>query len=305
MQLVFRNGVSAFEIDQQGHLNVQFYAIKAAAGLTAFANLLGVTPSHARETHQGLRMKELHLRFLREQFSGAPLSIYAGVLDIGENTLRIYEEFQNTHTGEPAATFTKTVELVDMRTQRPLPLPQSVKDKAAEFICEQPAHGRPRGVQLKTPRPAPTIEEAERLGMQLIYQDVARANGCDAYGHVTYDRYIDNVYTASSNFRALTGTQEAKAKTETRGGGAVMEYHWAFHTQPRVGDIIVDYAGLSQIEDKTNNMVHWFFNLETGEPAALGEYLVLNFDMETRRPLAFPPERRAAMEKNLIPGLSV
>jgi acyl-CoA thioester hydrolase len=189
MKLLHRSVVKADEIDALGHLNVRYYLSRAQAAnaaLLAELGLEGQTP--------GARLIQIdtYTRYHREQFVGTELKVRGGVLEVGEGTIRVYLELDNDAKGEVAATFILVSALIDPATRAPLPLPASVLAAAAGAMTELPEHGRPRTVDLRTPRLDVTFDEvAERLGEEIAdpmsrrMERTIEAESCDEHGFLS------------------------------------------------------------------------------------------------------------------------
>ena len=131
---VARSSVQTWECDQMGHMNVQFYVEKAGQGLAALSLALGLGPRYARNEGARLFVRDHHVRFLREQRPGAPFFLRAGVLEVRDFGLRVYEEMVSTVSGEPAASFIAEVELLDEETREVKPLPAKAKEAAKKLV---------------------------------------------------------------------------------------------------------------------------------------------------------------------------
>src|SRR5690606_3229214 len=140
---VYRNSVQAWEIDQMGHMNVQFYVDKSVSALAVFSHHLGLGPDFTRREGVRLVAREHHIRFLREQLPGAPLRVVSGVLAAAPDRLRIYQEMTNAASGEVAATFVIEAELLDIQSREARPLPSPALAAAEGLLMDLPAHGAP------------------------------------------------------------------------------------------------------------------------------------------------------------------
>ncbi len=299
---VARSSVQTWECDQMGHMNVQFYLDKADQGLTALALAFGVGPSAAREMGASLCAREHHVRFLREQRPGAPFYLRAGIVDVGEGGLTIYQEMVETVSDTPAATFRIDAAWVDIASRAPKPLPAALRAPAAERI-EVPAHGRPRGLELSPPRPAPELAAADQSGMLRTWQGVVSRDQCDAAGFLTARHFMGIVSDSIPNLLAMTDGRD-RSKTPNV-GGAALEYRFVYRGHPRVGDALTLRSGLKQVGSKAYTWCHWLFDLETGAAVATAEAVAIALDLEARRAIPIPEEMRANLEARVIPGLGV
>ena len=300
---VVRSSVQTWQADQMGHMNVQFYLDHATQGLAALGVHLGLGPRFAAGEQARLAARDHHVRFLREQRPGAPFTIRAGVLDVTDFGLRVYEEMWNTVSGEVAATFAADVELVDEDSREVKPLPAKAKAAAKNLIVDLPAHGAPRGLALYEPRPAPTLAEAEKMGLVFTWQGEVQAAQCDAQGFLSARHFMGIVSDGIPNLLGLVrGDDRSK---NSRVGGAALEYRFHYHRYPRAGDVVTLRSGLKEVSPKTYIWGHWLFDLETGKCVATAEAVAIALDLETRKAIPIPDEMRAQLEAHVVPGLGV
>lgn len=300
---VARSSVQTWECDQMGHMNVQFYMEKADHGLAALAVALGLGPRVARNEGARLQVSDHHVRYLREQRPGAPFFLRAGVLEVRDFGLTVYEEMVSTASGEPAATFIMEVQWVDDETREVKPFPARAKTAARELIIERPAHGSPRGLEIYDPRPTPKLSEADGLGMVRTWQGQVLPSQCDAQGFLAVRHFVGIVSDGIPNLLAQTsGTDRSKTPTI---GGAALEYRFIYRRYPRVGDVLTLRSGLKQVGPKTYIWCHWLFDLETGESVATAEAIAIALDLTTRKAIPIPDDMRITLEALVIPGLGV
>ncbi len=209
---VARSSVQTWQSDQMGHMNVQFYMEQATQGLAALGVHLGLGPRFSAAEGARLAARTHHVRFLREQRPGAPFTIRAGVLDVRDFGLTVYEEMTNTVSGEVAATFTGEVELLDEDSREIKPLPARARTAAKALLMELPAHGAPRGLQIQPPRPAPTLKEAEALGLVYTWMGEIQPGQCDAQGFLHTRHFMGIVSDSIPNLLGqMRGDDRSKA----------------------------------------------------------------------------------------------
>lgn len=299
---VYRNSVQAWEIDQMGHMNVQFYVDKSASALAVFSHHLGLGPDFTRREGARLVAREHHIRFLREQHPGAPLRIVSGVLATAPDRLRIYQEMTNAANGEVAATFTIEAELLDIHSRAPRPLPSTVLAAAEGLRMELPDHGAPRGLELQPPRPSPMLAEADALGMLATYHGMVSPAMCDADGWLAPRAYMGIVSDSVPNLLVqIYGVDCSRMGI----GGAALEYRFAYRRAARAGDLLTLRSGIKQVGRKAYVFVHWLFDLSTGEALATAEAVAVLLDLKARRAIEIPAEFRELLERHMHPELGV
>lgn len=300
---VARSSVQAWECDQMGHMNVQFYIERAEQGIAGLAVALGMGPRMARSEQAHVQIRDLHVRFLREQHSGNPFFLRAGVLEVRKQGLRIYEELVSTSSGEVAATFVAEIDWVDAAQRQPMCLPAAASRAAAALEVGVPTHGRPRGLVLDPPRPEPELAAAESSGMVRIWQGQIMAAQCDKEGYLTPRHLVGIVADGIPNL--LVQVEGRDRSTMPGLGGAALEYRFVYRRYPRVGDVLTLRSGLKQVAEKIYVWCHWMFDLETGEAVATAEAVAIALDLTTRKAIAIPAEMRSMLEGRVIAGLGV
>lgn len=300
---VARSSVQTWQADQMGHMNVQFYMEHATQGLAALGVHLGLGPRFVNAERARLIARDHHVRFLREQRPGAPFTIRAGVLEVRDFGLRVYEEMWHTITGEIAATFAADVELLDEDTREVKPLPAKAKNAAKELLVALPQHGAPRGLALYEPRPAPTLAEADKSSLVFTWQGEIQASQCDTQGFLITRQLMGIVSDSIPNLLGKTSGDDRSKNSKV--GGAALEYRFHYHRFPRVGDVLTLRSGLKEVGPKTYTWCHWLFDLESGKCVATAEAVAIALDLEARKAIPIPDEMRERLEKLVVPGLSV
>ena len=105
MITVYRNSVQSWEIDQMGHMNVQFYFEKALQGCVVLWNKLGINEKPVELGNTYLSLARAHIRFLKEQKPGAPFFFKLGIVQLGDTEVKLYLEMVETITQQPCAAF--------------------------------------------------------------------------------------------------------------------------------------------------------------------------------------------------------
>lgn len=296
---VARNSVQTWEIDQMGHMNVQFYVDRALDGLAALAIHLGVG---SRGDDRSLVVREQHIRFLRERRSGSPYFLRAGVLGVSDDTLKVYQEMVDTGSGDVAATFTQDLELRERATQAPATLPPAVRDRAVTLQVTHPEYGRPRGLEMAAPRAALTLSGADAMGLVPTFQGLVRPEQCDGDGWLDLRHFMGMVSNAIPNLLVQTSGGDRSRTPDV--GGAALEYRFVYRRYPRAGDVAVLRSGLRQLGEKTYTWCHWLFDLESGEALASAEVVAISLDLQARKAIPVPETLRTQLAALLLDGLS-
>ena len=101
---IYKNSVEAYEIDNMGHMNVQFYVQHALNACELFfrdENLIQLRQSFS----QVFKLEKLFIRYLREQTLGVPFSISANYLSVGMSKIVIFLKMKNLLINDVSAAF--------------------------------------------------------------------------------------------------------------------------------------------------------------------------------------------------------
>ncbi len=300
---LYRSSVQTWEADGMGHMNVQFYAEKATSALAALSIALGHGPERVRTSGTRLVATDHHIRFLREQRPGAPMFIRGGVVSAGTDRLTCYFEMVGTVSNEVAASFVMEVALFRDDTRETLALPQNLLDRINTLKVDVPPHGQPRGLTLEAPRSAPTLTDAEGMGLITTFQGEVLPDWCDATGHLATRRYMGIVSDSIPNLLAQTRGDDRSKDSKT--GGAALEYRFIYRTAPRLGDVLTLRSGLKEVTRKTYTWVHWLFDVETGTCVATAEAVAIALDLVARKAIPIPDEMADRLKSFVVPGLGV
>lgn len=298
---VYRNSVQSWEIDMMGHMNVKFYMEKSVAALAMLGEHLGVGPRFARESGTRLVPTEHHVRFLQEQRAGAPVVINAGIVEASPERLIVYQEMVNAAGGGLSASFIVTAELQDAVSGEPRPIPKDVIKQAEALRMEVPEHGAPRGLEMAPPRSSPTLDEAVSGGMLSTWKGPVLPRMCDGEGRLATEAHMGIVSDAIPN---LLVHLTAEDRSESRLGGAALEYRFVYRKPMSGGDLLELRSGIKAVSTKTYQFGHWLFDVASGECVATAEAVAVLLDLEARKAVVIPEATRIVLERHVIPGLS-
>lgn len=294
---VWRGGVNTWECDEMGHMNVRFYVAKAMEGLVGLAAALGMPKAYAPEAVATLLLREQHIRFLREARPAALLHMRGGVVDIGETDLTVAQVLYHSATGEPAATFVSRLSHVTAADERPFPWPRQARERAGALMVRAPDYAAPRGLTLEPVEASASLDRAGAL--QPIGTGAFAPQDCDAFGRMRAEQVIgrisDGILQLVSRIRTIVA--EHAPTPPARFGGAVLEYRLLHLDWPRVGGRFMLRSALVGADARTQRIVSWMLDPETGRPWASAMAVATTFDLDTRKIVPVTPpalERLAA-----------
>ncbi len=298
--------VQESEIDSLGHMNVRFYIERAAKAHQLLLNELGVSPGEGQQ----LRRLDTHNRFHREQFAGATLHTYGGLVTTENNdSITGYYEIRNVEKEQVAATFIITSQLLNISTGSPVEIPSPDRQLADSLTIEIPEHGRPRSLFLNPPR-RPTFEEVEPLipdhellgGMSGRREGVILEEDCDSSGRLGEDKDLVHVVfrpQPGEDIREM-GPPHLRDEQGRLYSWAMMEIRSIVFERPRLGEGIISLSTDVNFGEKWRHSRRWIFSKDSGALLGISDQTGICMDLEARRAIAMPDEVREVIEANCL-----
>ena len=304
---IWRGGVNTWECDEMGHLNVRFYVTRAMEGLAGLAAQLGLPHAFAPGAGATLLVRDQHIRFLRECRPGAALHMTGGVIEMGEEEARLLQLLIHSKTGEIAATFQTTVAHVTPGEARPFPWPRRTLELAEALKVDVPKEAQARSIVLDPVESQASLQRAEELGLIRISLGAVGRADVDTFGRMGIEQFIGRV---SDGIPSLVGAfRDTVAKTAPerpgRVGGAVLEYRLVFLDWPRAGDRVEIRSGLAGVDARTQRLMHWMVDPDTGKAWGTSEAIAITFDLDARKIVAISEEAQADLAAHITQGLTL
>lgn len=127
------------------------------------------------------------------------------------------------------------------------------------------------------------------------HSEVVRPEWIDSNGHMNVAYYVV-VFDHATDvvFEAL----DIGAAYRARSGNScfVVETHTLYEREVRVGEQAVARSRVLGVDGKRLHLFHEMFRADEPERVAAQEIMCLHIDMRTRRPAAWPADRRAMLD---------
>ena len=294
MITVYRNSVQSWEIDQMGHMNVQFYFEKALQGCVVLWNKLGINGQAVELGNTDLSLARAHIRFLKEQKPGAPFFLKAGIVEFGDTEVKLYLEMIETITQQPVAAFNFQF----LWTIKPsVEVKQNFSKVFEDLKVDIPSYGQTRGLSLEK-EPLLSLSQASQKNMIDSFEAVILLRQCDNRSKIKPSAYMGIVSDSTPHLLAYTGTIDENGMTNI--GSAALEYKFDFFEYVPLGAHLKTKSGVQSLSNKTFVWQHWIFNVETGNPVALASAVAVTMDLEARKSIPIPPEMSEALNKLIL-----
>lgn len=287
----FRSAVAAWECDQFGHMNVQFYLGHSLAALAWTGAEIGLPPSRARAENRTLVPAADRILFKRELRAGEGYHMRTAIRAADAEGVDLSVEILNSETGLLAAQLERRARLWDVGAGGYAPLEAAVVDAAR-------AKGVPGDMQALPPAtpPAPGHDHA---GLVETSRGTINKWEMDAFGFA-HLRFRMNTYTSAMPHIMSRIGFSSEAREELGWGFAALDYKLDHRRPIRAGEPYTMRSGLFEMKEKTMRLVHHMVQSQTGEALGNLEFVIAMFDLKARRAMPIPDGMRELAGKLLI-----
>jgi acyl-CoA thioester hydrolase len=314
MRLWDESVVRADEIDTLGHMNIHHYMQRVQRASDVLMDCAGVAADYRRGTNVTLSRTDTYCRYYREQFAGAPIEVFGGVLGATPVSARLFFEVRNPAKSELAATFVIELRHEDLasRAHRPLP-PEAVRLLQSAKVA-LPEYGAPRSIRLELPRLDLAFEHIEARAGEVFagapmggrLERTIDPEDCDAYGFL---RAGDDLMFGARRRAQIKQGRPFGPPTFVSDEGrsfawALMETRVVKVATPRDGDVLRSVAVDIGLHRKTRHSRRWIYNATTKGFAGIDDSVSVALDLDARRSIEIPLKVRKELEGRYVPELA-
>lgn len=290
----FRSFVNTWNIDEMGHMNVQFYVSSFSSALAHLSDMLGHGLIEARDQGAALTARTDQIVYAREMRLAANFMVDSAVIGVADDHLTVLHKMINLDQDEMAASCLSEIVMRDTTSDTDRPLPAGVIERANQLLEDPDPQAMPRP-QGHTPAHIPrNLETARKLGMTENCRDLVQADQLDAFGRMqsrhSMGRYSDG---ASIMWRHVGLLQNPE---ETGVGGAVVQTHMTYHSHARLGQTFAIYGGFWKAGSASVTSAQWILDTVTGKPITCADTVAVMFDTNARKTCPLTNEDRAKFE---------
>jgi len=289
-----RSFVNTWNIDEMGHMNVQFYVAGFTNALAHLADALGHGIAEARDAGAVLTAHSDQIVYAREMRLAVNFDVDSRIIDVRPDRLIVQHRMINIDADELAASCLSEVVLRDVASDQDRPLPQHIID-AAEQMREAPDEAALPRKQGELDETIPhTLATADALHMPETGRNVVQADMLDAFGRMQ-PRYSMGSYSdAASNMWRNAGLLENPEDTGI--GGAVVQTKMIYRSHARLGQTFVIRGGFWQAGSASVTSAQWLLDARTGEPITTATTVAVMFDTTARKSCPLTEDDRQKFE---------
>ena len=291
---IYKNSVQLHEIDNLGHMNVQYY-LKHCLDSCILNFKINNLISYNSNKEESFVLEKVNIRYLNEQRLGAPFSINFYISKIENDKILILQEMENLETKKMSSTF-----ILSFKIRKQIKM---IKNKFENFLMDYPnkfkiapSYAEIRGLlninKLK-------LSYEKLLDYPKIFNTFCGiAKNKDSNNSETLDAadYMGIVSASVPNLLMMSNHSISK----TNIGGAAVEYEFYFNEFVKTGTCIKLLSGLRNIKNKTYTWSHWLIDIDKEKILAEANAVIVTMDLKKRKSVQIPNKMKVALEKIIL-----
>ncbi|WP_370156842.1 acyl-CoA thioesterase [Ferrovibrio sp.] len=277
----FRGSVAAWECDQYGHMNVQFYTARISDA-AASAMLAGGFGSDAFLKHRlGVVAVHSELDYLSELHAGDLIRMESGILSAEGRKLRFHHRLFNAETGALCLKAEVLGLCFDLDQRKSVPLPDDLR---AGLLRLQVA-----GDEAPSAAAIPPAED----GFLPTGRAPVQPWECDRMGHLNVQFYLARFAEAEKQLLNALGYGPARRRAE---GVALrpLRHRIQFKRENHEGAVLTVRSGIRAVAVDRLMLYHEIHEAESGRLSATAEAVVALDALDGSGLAALPQEVAAA-----------
>ncbi len=293
-----RGCVNTWQCDENDHLNVQYFPAFAWDGARHLEAAFGLGPRALAAQGLAVRTVEDHIRYHREMFAADAWEVASGPIEVGDSTLVAYHEIRNALNGSVAGTVRQVTRCVDEHGASRA-WPRLFREHAESMRVSLPANAQPRTAGSLGPMPDLTLDRGISAGLFTICQGVVQPEECDAQGHMLPRFHFSRYSDGAPGFWQGAGFDRLQMRDRDQ-GTVVLELRNEIRRPLRAGALVVIKSGVLAVTDKTMHIVHFMFDADSGELAAVADGVGVLFDQKARKLVTFAADERKRLDDRIL-----
>ena len=291
---IYKNSVQLHEIDNLGHMNVQYYLKHCLDSCILNFKINDLISYHSNK-EKSFVLEKVNIRYLNEQRLGAPFSIDFYISEIANDKILILQEMENLETKKISSTF-----ILSFKIRKQIKM---IKNKFENFLMDYPnkfkiapSYAEIRGLlninKLK-------LSYEKLLDYPKIFNTFCGiAKNKDSNNSDTLDAadYMGIVSAAVPNLLMMSNHSISR----TNIGGAAVEYEFYFNEFVKTGTCIKLLSGLRNIKNKTYTWSHWLIDIQKKKILAEANAVIVTMDLKKRKSVQIPNKMKVALEKIIL-----
>ena len=291
---IYKNSVQLHEIDNLGHMNVQYYLKHCIDSCILNFKINNLISNHSN-IEELFFLEKVTIRYLNEQRLGAPFSINFYISKIEKDKILVLQEMENLETKKISSAF-----LISLKIRKQIKI---IKNKFENFLINYPNKFKiaPPYAEIKGLLDIDKLKFSyeKLLNYPKIFNTfcgIAKKKDNNNLDILDAADYMGIVSAAVPNLLMLSNHSISK----TNIGGAAVEYEFYFYEFVKPGTCIKLLSGLRNIKNKTYTWSHWIIDINKEKILAEANAVIVTMDLKKRKSVQIPNKMKVALEDIIL-----
>ena len=291
---IYKNSVQLHEIDNLGHMNVQYYLKHCLDSCILNFKIYNLI-SNVSNKEESFVLEKVNIRYLNEQRLGAPFSINFYISKIEKDKILVLQEMENLETKKISSAF-----LISLKIRKQLKI---IKNKFENFLINYPDKFKiaPPYAEIKGLLDIDKLKFSyeKLLNYPKIFNTfcgIAKKKDNNNLDILDAADYMGIVSAAVPNLLMMSNHSISK----TNIGGAAVEYEFYFYEFVKPGTCIKLLSGLRNIKNKTYTWSHWLIDINKEKILAEANAVIVTMDLKKRKSVQIPNKMKVALEDIIL-----
>ncbi len=271
----YRGSVAAWECDQYGHYNVQFYVGRISDAAASLLHAGGLGRIGLEQRRLGIVAVNQNIDYLRELRAGSVIRMESAIKAVEGRKLVLHHRLFDAESGELAMRADVLGLCFDLGARKSVPLPDDLRQGFAGLLIS----GEEALVQQALPEAEP--------GWMVSHRSPVNAWECDRMGHLNVQFYLARAADADRHvFTALGLGPRALAALGL--GLRPQRYRIQFRRELHNAAITVMRSAIRSADAEGVTLLHELHDFETGVLSAVVEARLTVEELASGRQAALP-----------------
>ncbi len=291
---IYKNSVQLHEIDNLGHMNVQYYLKHCIDSCILNFKINNLISNHSN-IEELFFLEKVTIRYLNEQRLGAPFSINFYISKIEKDKILVLQEMENLETKKISSAF-----LISLKIRKQIKI---IKNKFENFLINYPYKFKiaPPYAEIKGLLDIDKLKFSyeKLLNYPKIFNTfcgIAKKKDNNNLDILDAADYMGIVSAAVPNLLMMSNHSISK----TNIGGAAVEYEFYFYEFVKPGTCIKLLSGLRNIKNKTYTWSHWLIDINKEKILAEANAVIVTMDLKKRKSVQIPNKMKVALEDIIL-----
>jgi acyl-CoA thioester hydrolase len=273
----YRGSVAAWECDQYGHMNVQFYTARISDAAASVMLAAGFGQEAFKVHKLGIAAVNAETRFVNELHAGDLIRMESGVTLAEGKKIKFHHRVYNAETGVLCMQADVLALCFDLQARKSVALPADLEDgfKRVQVAADAPAE------QVAIP--------ATEDGFVPTGRSPVQPWECDRMGHLNVQFYLSRFAEAEKQLLLALGygpTRRRDDKVAVR----PVRHRIQFRRENHEGAVLRLRSGIRSVEPDRLQLYHELYEAETDTLSATCEATLILDRLDGAGPLALPAD---------------